>query len=455
MSTGRAKSTGSFDDRKMEENALVMKLVNELLTGRIVDIRPQLDFTTELGFAYPAVEKVLAVKGAAVIPVLEYLADKGILKKAFFDRLLRCPQCQSLNLSPSTNCPKCGSANIARGRVFEHFVCKYVGLEDDFLTGGKYICPHCAVELRTLGVDYQSLGVSRKCRECGEIFSMPAMKWRCLKCSSSVAEDRVQETNLFSYSLDEEKRSWLEFELKPKSQLVEFLKQRGYRVVENATLKGRSGAEHSIDLLATRDDGVVTHNIAIGVEVAGEKIGLEKIFGFDDKVYDIGIQDKIMIVLPALENEAERFASQQKIKVLEVRDLETVLSSGIPALGGAPEKESFEFKSKSQLTEFLKHRGYEVNENAVMRGRSGAEHTIDMLATRDDGIIIHHIAIGFGVAKDSIGLERLFDFDDKTYDIGIRSKAFIAIPGLTKEARQFAQRQHITVFEVPEIEPAS
>jgi len=89
--------------------------------------------------------------------------------------------------------------------------------------------------------------------------------------------------NLYSYRLDEVKRSWLEFKLKPKGQLIEFLKQRGYEVVENAVAKGRSGADHKIDILATRDDGIIGYTIAIGVKVAVDKIELSEIFDFDDK----------------------------------------------------------------------------------------------------------------------------------------------------------------------------
>ncbi len=59
----------------------------------------------------------------------------------------------------------------------------------------------------------------RKCRDCGEIFSVPLIKWRCLKCSSLADEDEVGEVNVYSYTLDEAKRNWLEFELQPKVQL--------------------------------------------------------------------------------------------------------------------------------------------------------------------------------------------------------------------------------------------
>ncbi len=439
---------------KLGGNEKAMKLVAEMLAGHIVDIRPQLDFTTELGFTYPAVEQTLKVKGKEVVSILESLVDKGFLIRDFFDRLLRCPQCQSVNLRPSTHCPKCGSGNFARGRVFEHFSCKFVGLEDEFVASGGYICPKCGLELRMSGGDYQSLGQMGKCRDCYEIFSQPEIQWRCLKCGTLTPQDKVSEVNIYSYSLDETKRNWLEFELKPKSQFIEFLKQRGYEVRENATMKGRSGAEHSIDILATRDDGIVTYNIAIGVKVVGDEIGLGEIFDFDDKAYDIGIHDKLLVVVPGLRTEAEKFASLQRIKVLEVKDLETMLASGVPQPSKEVKREPFEFKSKSELMEYLKQLGYEVKENAEVKGRSGAAHNIDILATKDDGIIIHHIAIGIEVAGEPVGLDKVFDFDNKAYDIGILDKVFIAVPGLTNEASQFAQRQRIRVFEVKGLEPS-
>jgi len=436
------------------EDEKTVKLLSQMLETNVLEIKPQLDYASESGYFYPVAEQILGVKGGEVVSIMDSLADRGILKRDFFDRLLRCPQCQSINMRPSTHCSKCGSGDIARGRVLEHFLCKYVGLEEDFVSKGRYICPKCHQELRTIGSDYQSLGLLRKCRSCDEVFHIPLIKWRCLKCNSLTAEDKITEVNIYSYRFNEEKKSWLEFELQPKPQLVEFLKQRGYEVTEHATMKGRSGAEHIIDILATRDDGVVTYNIAIGVKIAGDEVALSDIFDFDDKAYDIGIHDKILVVVPGLRREAEKFASQQRIKVLEVRDLETVLSSGAPKPSEEIKKEPFEFKSKSQLIEYLKRLGYQVEENAEVQGRSGAKHNLDILATKDDGLVIHHIAMGIEAAEKPIELDKVFDFDDKAYDIGILDKVFIAIPGLSREARQFTQRQKIRVFEVKELEPS-
>jgi len=163
----------------MGKDEMAMKVVAAMLAAKIVDIKPQLDFTTELGFVYPLVEQTVMVKGQEALAILESLTDRDILKRSFFDRLLRCPRCQSINLRPSTHCPKCGSGDIARGRILEHSACGYVGVEDEFTARGKYVCPRCKLELRTMGADYVSRGVLRKCRDCSEIFNAPLLKWRC------------------------------------------------------------------------------------------------------------------------------------------------------------------------------------------------------------------------------------------------------------------------------------
>jgi hypothetical protein len=434
-------------------NNKVMRLINEILANKVAEFHPQIDFDSDLGCRYPSAEKLIEGNPEDIVQILDSLAASGILNKIYYDRLLRCPQCTSINLRPMTHCPKCGSGNISRGRILEHLVCKYTGLEEDFILKGKYICPNCYQTLVATESNYRSLGLLYKCLECDNIFNLPQIKWSCLKCSSTTSEDKIINVTFYSYVFNEARRCWLEFELQPKLQLIDFLKQRGYDVSENALVKGRSGAEHKIDILATRDDGIIDYTMAIGVKVAGERIELGEIFEFDDKAYDIGIHDKVLVIVPELGREAEKFASQQRIKVLEVRDLDSVLSSGGWSVSRNTPGKPFEFKSKSDLISYLQECGYEVKENAEVNGKSGAPHTIDILATRDDGIITHHIAIGIEIGQEPISLDRIFDFDDKAYDIGIMDKAFIAVPGLTPEARQFAQRQRIKVFEVSQLEP--
>ena len=363
------ESADAFPSLTGDEKAT--KLVVEILAGKVGDISPAFDFTSEMGYTYPLLEEMLEVKGQEAVSMLESLASRGILKKEFYDRFLHCPQCRSANLRPTTHCPKCGSGDIARGRVLEHLICGYVGLEDEFIAGGRLVCPKCEAELRKVESDYRSLGLMRKCHACGDVFHIPVIKWRCLRCSSVTSEDKVAEVNIYSYSLNEAKRGRLEFELKPKAQLVEFLRRRGYEVTENAVKKGRSGAEHNIDILATRDNGIITHDIAIGIKLAGDKVSLSDVFEFDDKAYDTGIHEKVLLVNSPLEMEAEAFAGHQRIKVLQLKDLEAALAKATQQPEAAIEREPFAFSSKSQLLEYLRRHGYQVAENAKASGRSG------------------------------------------------------------------------------------
>ena len=444
----------SPENPKLWQNEKATKLLEAVLQGTIPEVKPQLNPQSEMGFSFPAVSQLLNIPDKEITSILESLADEGILERRFFDKFLHCPQCQSVSLRPSYYCPKCGSGNIVRGRILEHLLCKYVGTEDEFLIRGKLSCPKCKQELNTPGNDYRSLGVSYGCRDCAELFNQPTIKWRCLKCSSFTSADKIVEVNVYSYSLNEEKRNWLGFELKRKAQLIQFLQGEGYEVRENATMKGRSGAEHTFDILATKDEGVAIHHVAVGIEIATQQVGLEKVFDFDDKAYDCGIHNKILVVIPALKNEAESFAILQRIKVLETRDLDAILVNSRPQPTVKALKEPFQFKSKSQLINHLQSLGYEIKPNAKVKGKSGAEHEMDILATRDDGIVVHNITIGFEVADDPIGLSKVFDFDDKAYDCGILDKILIAVPGLTAEANRFAQRQRIKVFQTATLEPA-
>jgi len=448
----------SAKDLKVWQNEKSAKLLEAMLQGSIPEVKPQLNPQSELGFSFPTVNQLLQTTDKESTSILESLAKEGILVGKFSDKFLYCPQCRSLNLRPVYSCPKCGSGHIFRGRVLEHLVCKYAGTEDEFLFKGRLVCPKCKQELYTLGTDYRSLGLLYKCRDCDEIFHQPAIKWRCFKCSAITAGDKIAEVDVYSYSLNEDKRNWLQFELKPKAKLLEFLHAQGYEVKEEAKVKGISGAEHIFDLLATRDDGIVVHNIAIGIEVSPQPIELDKVFDFDDKAYDIGLHDKVLIAIPGLTPQAKQFAARQRIRVFELADLETFLARSI--LPSPPQemeaelkREPFPFKSMSGLKEYLQSRGYEIKENTTVKGRSGAKHSIDILATKDEGIVMYSIAIGIEVSAEPIGIDKVFDFDDKAYDCGIFDKVLIAVPGLTREATRFAQHQHIKLFETEALEP--
>jgi len=72
-----------------------------------------------------------------------------------------------------------------------------------------------------------------------------------------------------------------------RTQIREYLQKQGYGVTEGAKLPGKSGIEHTFDMLAQRDDGFTSYTIAIGVAAGGNgEIEAGTIFSLANKAYD-------------------------------------------------------------------------------------------------------------------------------------------------------------------------
>jgi len=236
-----------------------------------------------------------------------------------------------------------------------------------------------------------------------------------------------------------------------KSQVREYLEKQGYGITEGAKLMGKSGVEHTFDMLAQRDDGFATHTIAICIATTEGDSDTEAgtVFSFANKAYDAGIQERIFIAIPELSQEAKELAEKQRIKVINEEQIESLLNLK-PKLPDKP-KEPFRFGTKEQLIESLSNRGYRVEEKAKVRGRSGVEYTFDILAYTDVDGVGHSLGIDFiNGGKDAskeISLEQVALFDTKAYEVGIDDKIIVAPLQLSPEAQQFAQQQRIKVLE--------
>jgi len=436
----------------VSHDTAVSELIRAMMDGRIQEIRPRIDFTKEAGAVYPQVEEILGQSTGEVMDILLRLTQENIIESRFFDRLIFCPACSSMNLRPSMRCSKCGSANIARGRVFEHFACGKNGLEDEFVAGGKYLCPHCGRQLKFLGTDYRSLGVNYKCHACGALSNEMVIRWNCMKCSLVFSDEEARTRTIYSYGLHEQSRNWLVFDMGYKTRLMEYLRRQGYEVFEKAMVNAGagSGSIHTLDILARRNDGFLTFVIGIGIVVGTDEgnIGLEDVFRFDNKAYDLGIHDKILLALPGISSEARQFARRQRIKSYDMKELETLLTGIADNLPKPVKYVPFTFQNRGQLLKSLAERGYRTEENARIVGRSGAEYTMDIIAYFDDGLFMHTVSIGVIKGGEEIGLEAVSAYDTKAYDIGIHDKILLVHPALSMQAKRFAEQQKIRVLRV-------
>jgi general secretion pathway protein E len=103
-----------------------------------------------------------------------------------------------------------------------------------------------------------------------------------------------------------------------KEELVQSLANRGYGVKEKAKIKGRSGIEYTFDILAHTEHGQVEHRLGIDLLNGDKEVSLEQVMLFDTKAYEVGVDEKVILVLVELSPDAQQFAQHQQIKVLKL-----------------------------------------------------------------------------------------------------------------------------------------
>jgi len=235
----------------------------------------------------------------------------------------------------------------------------------------------------------------------------------------------------------------------------EYLERQGYEVIEGSKLLGKSGIEHTFDMLARRDDGFTSYNVAVGIAATDDREAeVGTIFSLANKAYDCGILDRILITIPELSEEMKQLAGKQRIKVIDGERIEQLFSLK-PRPPVKPE-EPVRFETKEELVKSLTNRGYGVKEKARVKGRSGNQYTFDILARSEDGQVEHRLAIDFLDKDKEVSLEQVMLFDTKAYEIGVDEKVIVISTELSREAQQFAQHQQIKVLKwgqklVPEL----
>ena len=142
----------------------------------------------------------------------------------------------------------------------------------------------------------------------------------------------------------------LQAEIDPrvKDQIWEYLNKQGYRVTEGAVLPGKSGVEHTFDILAQRDDGFISYDMAICVISGGDRESeVKTIFNFANKAYDTGINDRILIAIPEISPEAKQLANKQRIKVIDSGKMGSLLD--IKPMPEFKKEEPLKFETQDQL----------------------------------------------------------------------------------------------------------
>jgi predicted RNA-binding Zn-ribbon protein involved in translation (DUF1610 family) len=302
-----------------------LKFLDNLLIGELTQIEPVIDFESSLGFRYPKAEKILEFNDEETIRNLEAYVQQGYLKKKFYEKMLLCPKCGSFKLRPSTVCPHCGSSNIFKSNMLEHFSCGYIGPEEDFTNQDDYSCPKCNKKLRIIGSDYQRLGSLFDCKECGKRSRDPQVGIACMKCSNISPIEELKEKQIFSYQITDDREKIVKNFLKPKNDLIEFLRNKGYNVITPAVMRGKSTVDHEVDIYAEHNGGKLGDRLIFRLCINAIEVRPDEILKLYGKGHDLNIMELFIVAIPKLSHEAKLLAKFYGMRVYEAETLENAV----------------------------------------------------------------------------------------------------------------------------------
>jgi uncharacterized OB-fold protein len=136
---------------------------------------------------------------------LAYLVGRDYLEQHFFERVTLCPKCTGHHLNVREICPGCRKSNLTTEVLLHHFRCGYVGRQSEFTStegdAGSRVCPKCNHALRHLGTEYDRMGRTQLCRECGLVSEAPPVEALCLACATRTPAENLVGIDFFGYVL--------------------------------------------------------------------------------------------------------------------------------------------------------------------------------------------------------------------------------------------------------------
>jgi len=308
----------SKDQRvKLYKDRNVQLFISKFVSGELSKLNPVYD--PKFGYRYPVVDAIVGDPSSAD-KFLQILFESGVLKRELYDKIVYCPSCDTANVSMHYCCPHCKSFDVRKSALIEHIQCGYIDTEEKFRKNDKLVCPRCRKELTKPDVDYHKAGVWCTCNECGKSFDIPVPAHFCRDCRRNFTFEESLYKDAYSYSLTPEatKEATLGWIL--IAPIRQFLESRGFKVESPGFLKGKSGASHMFDIIAS-PPGVKRNITVIDLATSANDIVSEQpVIAMFAKIYDVVPDRACLVAIPRMSENGKKLATLYKIELIEAKD---------------------------------------------------------------------------------------------------------------------------------------
>jgi len=318
------QSAGKKETHELYRDPHVRILLNKFLSGEIETLEPV--YNSDVGYNYPVVQEIIG-DSAQAGDFLNKLYEAEVLERELYDKIILCPKCCSAKVSTRYCCPFCKSFDIQKSSLIEHVKCGYMDLEEKFYEDDKYFCPKCKEELKRADVDYIKAGIWCACRECRKSFDVPVPTHFCRNCCETSTFEEVIIKDVYAYKLRENVTAESSENLFLVSAIREFLMKHKLKVESPGLLKGKSGANHSFDIVAYETDK--SHK-AIVIDLAmstGTIVSEQPVIALFAKIFDVSPKKSYLIAIPKLSNNGKKMAELYKILTIEAKNQKEAVAS--------------------------------------------------------------------------------------------------------------------------------
>jgi transposase-like protein len=290
------------------------RLLNYLVDQHIAEIVP---VTYYNDIVYDILQNYEVKEKKQLDALLDSLTEKGYFDKKEYDRVMHCPRCKSIHKITKYNCPQCQSVRVKRHELIEHTNCGYIGEITDFLKpNDEMVCPKCGKDVKHIegNGDYEVIGTSYECDNCGYKFDKPDTTNYCQNCGKIYDYKNSQYQLVYTYSLTDKIT-----ELTPIREVRDVLRsvesillEKEYEVELEGMFEGKSGEMRPFDLIATRGKD----KLVLDISSWGKEQDLMNLLG---KKMDIDPRSTILVDITGSEKMIQ-LADIYKIKVFNAQD---------------------------------------------------------------------------------------------------------------------------------------
>jgi uncharacterized protein YbaR (Trm112 family) len=253
-----------------EDSALILESpeVQSFITAFLLEVpdgslKPKVSF--ENGVSYPGASNLLRKRNSEQVNAfLRKLSNVGLLDRALVDKLIACPSCKGTKIYSKYQCSRCKSVNMSAVEILEHRLCGYIGSKTNFLVdpqrSSALTCPKCKQALAN-DSDYRKLGKTFECASCKTRFDTPPIVHNCKKCNKLFTYNESEYEPVYEYSASPKMKEIFSTGAFSLNTVVQWLKDRGFRVESPKEVSGASKERHKFDVVASAG---VMENLLLG-----------------------------------------------------------------------------------------------------------------------------------------------------------------------------------------------